>query len=292
MTARRRSRPGNDHHQVALVGLAFLVVQPAARPGEVEIGPPVERQVADQGLLRPCPLASIGPPVVGEQVIAQRLQVAVVVRQQRLGDRVADAVGVVLVDELAFGQEGDRLPVGDLEGAPGRLCRRSAPRAAAGRCAAAGRRRFQMAVAAASAQAWPALESAACSGSGLQPVLQGRRAWASVSSWRASERGSGRSPSSCQAFEQLADVERRSGDGAWPCLEKLHGRPGAARAAGGAATARRAGPGSGGRRGRRSGSPAERPAGRPACSVSGEQIGDQRPVPVDLVHADAAWRGN
>ena len=87
---------GDDHDQVAFVGLVVLVLQPAARPGKVEVGLPAEGQFADQRAAGHSRRLD-DPPVVLQQIIAQRLQVAVVVRQLRLRGRVADAVGVVFV---------------------------------------------------------------------------------------------------------------------------------------------------------------------------------------------------
>src|SRR5205809_821755 len=53
--------------------------------------------------------------VIVEQVVGQLVQVPAVSRQQPLCNRIEDAVGIVLVQEPALGQQRDRLPVGDLE---------------------------------------------------------------------------------------------------------------------------------------------------------------------------------
>ena len=72
--------PGNHHHQVALFELAFLIAQPAAGPGEMEIGLPAEGQIADDRLAGHARLLD-QPAVVVQQVIAQGLQVAMVMLQ-------------------------------------------------------------------------------------------------------------------------------------------------------------------------------------------------------------------
>src|SRR6202040_4411974 len=46
---------GDGDQQVALLEMALLVAQPAARPGEVEVGLPAERQVAGGGRAVPAP---------------------------------------------------------------------------------------------------------------------------------------------------------------------------------------------------------------------------------------------
>src|SRR5439155_12571123 len=53
--------------------------------------------------------------VVVQQVVAEDVELPLVVAEQVLGGRVADTVGVVLVQVFAFRQGGDRLPVRDLE---------------------------------------------------------------------------------------------------------------------------------------------------------------------------------
>ncbi len=110
---------GNDHEDVALVGLAVLVPLPAAGPGELEVGLPAEGQLADNGLAGHAGRrGQLG--VVSQEEIAERLQVAMVVIEPREGLFVEYAVGVVLVLELAGGELGDRLPIGLLVGSLGR----------------------------------------------------------------------------------------------------------------------------------------------------------------------------
>ena len=65
------------------------------------------------------PAVSATLAIVGQQIIAQGLQVAVVVRTAAAGSAVEHAVGVVLVLEAAGRQLGDRLPIGHLEPAVG-----------------------------------------------------------------------------------------------------------------------------------------------------------------------------
>ena len=99
ITARRRSRPGITTKQVPLAASLALIAEPAAQPIEVEVGLPVEGQLAHQRLARHAALLD-GPPVVGQQVIAQGVQVAVVMHQQGLRNRIQRAVGIVLVRYL------------------------------------------------------------------------------------------------------------------------------------------------------------------------------------------------
>ena len=42
---------GNDNDKISLVAGSFLILQPAAGPGKIEVGFPLERQLAGQGLV-------------------------------------------------------------------------------------------------------------------------------------------------------------------------------------------------------------------------------------------------
>ena len=89
---------GDHDHQVAFVGLALLVPLPAAGPGEMEIGLPAEGQLAHQDLAGHAGRRD-HLRIVGQEIIAQGLQVAVMMLQPLAGLRVEHAVGVVLVRE-------------------------------------------------------------------------------------------------------------------------------------------------------------------------------------------------
>ena len=71
---------GNDHHQVAFFGFSLLIVEPAAGPGEVEIGLPMEGQIADRRFAGHLRLFH-QPPIIVQQIISQRLQVAMMMQQ-------------------------------------------------------------------------------------------------------------------------------------------------------------------------------------------------------------------
>src|SRR5438552_1605158 len=58
---------------------------------------------------------------MAEDVIAERVQVTMVVAEGRVRRVVADAIGVALVAVLALSERGDRLPIGRLERTVGRV---------------------------------------------------------------------------------------------------------------------------------------------------------------------------
>ena len=87
---------GDHDQQIAFFEPAVLIAGPAAGPGEREIGLPMERQVADDHLAGHARLFRRSA-MIFQQVIAQRIEVAAVMLQQRLRHGVGHAVGIVFV---------------------------------------------------------------------------------------------------------------------------------------------------------------------------------------------------
>ena len=110
----------NDRDDVAL-GPAVLISEPAAHPGIVEVGLPAERHFSNQRLALHSGGGN-GPRVVIDQVVAEFLQVPLVIGDELLCDRIATAIGIVLVKKRPLAEPGDCLPVLDLE----RSCRGAA----------------------------------------------------------------------------------------------------------------------------------------------------------------------
>ena len=107
----------DDHHDVALGG-GDLVLRPALHPRELEVGLPPEHVIDDLGLADH-PVRLDQRPVASVQVIAERFEVPALVRVdvRRLRGRSAvlaaidgDAIGIVLLAELAMGEAVDRSP--------------------------------------------------------------------------------------------------------------------------------------------------------------------------------------
>ena len=94
---------GNDDQQVAFLAACppDCLSQPPDQ-GKWKVGLPAERQIANDRLARH-PRLLDHPAVVFQQVIAQGLEIAVMVLQQRLRDRILHAIGVILVDVLRRG---------------------------------------------------------------------------------------------------------------------------------------------------------------------------------------------
>ncbi len=97
---------GNDDHQVPFLQGAVLVPFPAAHPVVGKLGFPFERQVARQGFTGHSGGRDRAGVII-ENVIAQRVEIAMIVGQ--MGERfgVEHAIGVILVDVLAGGEIGD-----------------------------------------------------------------------------------------------------------------------------------------------------------------------------------------
>ena len=153
---------------------------------------------------------------------------------------VAHAVGVVLVAIFALRQDGDRLPVGHLEGARGRAVegqrvRRAAPCRAAAAPPPVRAGSYTSAASRSPASPPPASRAA------RPATRRASDASAPASRLRAKDRDSGFSPPRSQASSSLRMLRA-----VWcacvvaPVIEQLHGGRSAARAAAGAATARSA----------------------------------------------------
>ena len=110
--------PGDHHQDVALCGLAGLIAAPAAIDREIEHGLPAERQVAAQRLA----LHARGRDqrvVTLDEIVAELLQVAVLVRQLLLGERVLRHIGIILVHVAAVREQQHLVPQRRFERAVG-----------------------------------------------------------------------------------------------------------------------------------------------------------------------------
>src|SRR5713101_3568444 len=92
----------NDDDDIPLMRVPFLVVQPAARPREIEIRFPAKWQFTRQSFIHHA-VGLDDLAIIVQQIISEHFQIAMMMTKMFLGDRIADDVGIVLVDVLALG---------------------------------------------------------------------------------------------------------------------------------------------------------------------------------------------